>query len=527
MLVFRVFSLFFVCVYCVDGIHGNVNVQVEEGQRLYSNYQVLRTRPTNKKQRNAIRQITKFVDLWSPLGPETSQVDILVEPNLLNYTKNQLTASGVTYQVMIEDLQKDIALENEVNIDYYSEDEPDRTSLFQLPGYSDPISNRRQGFSGLLQSFLRPRPRRPRVKHNHRPVESKLPVDAWQSGDIAVNRRPRQKLQVETSLPSSTSQPIISVPRSPCIQTGMNWRQYQSYETITAWLDCLAIQYPAIVTSIEIGKSSEGRPLRVLKIGKGSTNRTEIFIDGGIHAREWASPAAVTFIIHNLVEASGNFQHILDNLNIYVLTLANPDGYEYSRNHDRMWRKTRSKSVVTNLIGQVCHGVDPNRNFGYQWGGKGASKNPCVETYRGTQPFSEPETRAMRDFILGRRGNIKLYLTYHSYGQYILYPWGFDRRDLSDWRDLHRVGQVAADAMFKLTGAKYEIGSAAKMLYPAAGGSDDWARGGAGIKYSYTVELPDTGRHGFILPAKYIKKVGIEATAGVKALMEEVIRMQV
>ena len=65
-----------------------------------------------------------------------------------------------------------------------------------------------------------------------------------------------------------------------------------------------------------------------------------------------------------------------------------------------------------------------------------------METYRGARAFSEPETAAMRDFILGRAGRIKMYLTFHSYGQYILYPWGYDRRDLPDWREVHRVGQV-------------------------------------------------------------------------------------
>ena len=84
---------------------------------------------------------------------------------------------------------------------------------------------------------------------------------------------------------------------------------------------------------------------------------------------------------------------------------------------------------------------------------------------------------------------------------------------------------MAASHIQRSGGKKYTIGSAAKMLYPAAGGSDDWARGGAGIKYSYTIELPDTGVHGFILPAKHIKSVGKEATAGVKGVLEELIRM--
>jgi len=58
-----------------------------------------------------------------------------------------------------------------------------------------------------------------------------------------------------------------------------------------------------------------------------------------------------------------------------------------------MWRKTRSRTGKKNFLGQECHGVDPNRNFGFEWGGFGASDNACKETFRGAGPFSEPETR--------------------------------------------------------------------------------------------------------------------------------------
>ena len=76
-----------------------------------------------------------------------------------------------------------------------------------------------------------------------------------------------------------------------------------------------------------------------------------MFIDGGIHAREWVSPAAVTFLVHNMVEARGGWERGLDQLWVYILPVANPDGYEYSRKHDRMWRKTRSRTGGKNLLG--------------------------------------------------------------------------------------------------------------------------------------------------------------------------------
>ncbi len=78
--------------------------------------------------------------------------------------------------------------------------------------------------------------------------------------------------------------------------------------------------------------------------------------------------------------------------------------YEYSHEVDRMWRKTRSAG------NGACRGVDPNRNWGHRWGGEGASTSPCAETYRGPRPFSEPETAAIRDFILARSSQIQVRL---------------------------------------------------------------------------------------------------------------------
>ena len=128
-------------------------------------------------------------------------------------------------------------------------------------------------------------------------------------------------------------------------------------------------------------------------------------------------------------------------------------------------------SFLTELVlMQECKGVDLNRNFGYHWGGYGASDNPCKETFRGSSAFSEPESRAIRDFLLSRENKFVLYLTFHSYGQYILYPWGYDKLDTQDWRELQRVGDITRSALRRLNhGVTYQVGSAAKMLYPASG----------------------------------------------------------
>jgi murein tripeptide amidase MpaA len=297
--------------------------------------------------------------------------------------------------------------------------------------------------------------------------------------------------------------------------SGISWTNYHPFDTISSYLDCLSAQYGHVVQLYTIGMSSEGKPLKVLQIstsGRGS-RKPAIFIDGGIHAREWISPATVTFIIHELVENRNNYQEVLDKYDFYILPSVNPDGYEYSRNYDRMWRKTRSTNE-----GSSCRGTDPNRNFDIEWGKTGTSTNPCSDVFAGNKPFSEPETAALRDFVMARNRNIKMYLTFHSYGQMILYPWGYARKDHNREQELKRVGDIGARAMNN----RYNVGSAAKVLYPSSGGSDDWAFGKAEIGYSYTIELPDEGRYGFILPANKIRGVANEAMSAVVAMANNI-----
>ena len=115
----------------------------------------------------------------------------------------------------------------------------------------------------------------------------------------------------------------------------MNWKQYHGVNTIYSWLDCMQQNFGHKMSMREIGRSSEGRPLKLVQIGESGANKSAVFIDGGIHAREWVSPAAVTYLIHRMVETEGEYDSLLDKFTVYVLPIVNPDGYEYSRQHDR------------------------------------------------------------------------------------------------------------------------------------------------------------------------------------------------
>ncbi|CAO1387518.1 unnamed protein product [Diamesa serratosioi] len=295
----------------------------------------------------------------------------------------------------------------------------------------------------------------------------------------------------------------------------MTWTSYHRLSDIHGYLEYLAKTYPDLCSVQEIGKSNLGKSLKVLRISNGNPSNKAIWIDGGIHAREWISPAATTFIIDTFSENWSEQPKDIQDIDWYFLPVMNPDGYEYTHTNDRLWRKNRRKHLF-------CMGVDLNRNYGYKWGGQGASRQPCSETFAGSSAFSEPETKAVKDFIGASSANWKGSISFHSYGQYILYPWGYDRVVPPDHEDLKRVGNAAAAAMKKIGGASYEVGPAGATLYPASGGSDDWAKGDIKIKYSYTVELRDSGKHGFILPADQIIISGEEAMEFVKVLAKAV-----
>lgn len=123
----------------------------------------------------------------------------------------------------------------------------------------------------------------------------------------------------------------------------------------------------------------------------------------------------------------------------------NPDGYEYTHVSDRLWRKNRGGSGNGR-----CAGADLNRNYGYHWGERGASRQPCSEIFAGSKAFSEPESRAQKKFFEESGVRFDAFLTFHSYGQYILYPWGYDRVVPPDHEDLKKLGNQGAKVHYSM-----------------------------------------------------------------------------
>ncbi|KAJ4925426.1 hypothetical protein JOQ06_018157 [Pogonophryne albipinna] len=267
-----------------------------------------------------------------------------------------------------------------------------------------------------------------------------------------------------------------------------SYTKYNSFDKVQSWINSMASSHSDLISKQTIGNSYERRPMTLLKLGKKSSSvKPAIFMDCGIHAREWISPAFCQWFVKEALSTYGidsQMTSLLNEMDVYVLPVFNVDGYDYTHKSNRMWRKTRSRRS-----GSSCIGADPNRNFDAGWCTVGASSNPCSDTYCGSRAESEIEAKNVADFIRRNKSIIKA--------------------------ELMKVAEGASAALRSLYGTRYTSGPAATTIYPAAGGSDDWAYD-LGVKYSYTFELRDTGRYGFLLPESQIKPTCEETMLAVK-----------
>lgn len=238
--------------------------------------------------------------------------------------------------------------------------------------------------------------------------------------------------------------------------------------------DNLIQLYPEYFSRTDtIGWSWEGRPIIAYSFGNSNKSVPEVLITALHHSRE---PATVTNLIYFLTKAlnqakNGNqeYQYLFQNYLIWFIPAVNPDGYEYNaRNYPNgggLWRKNRRK------INDSTYGVDLNRNYGpfefWNAQNNGSSTNPNNETYRGTAPFSEPETQAIRNFTLMR--NFKIALNFHTYGGIIIYPFSAVNKETSDSNFYKRFSNFITNYIGYFFGRDITT-----VGYPTRGSSDDW-----------------------------------------------------
>jgi hypothetical protein len=245
---------------------------------------------------------------------------------------------------------------------------------------------------------------------------------------------------------------------------------YPSAAKIADKLDGFVKEHPELAQKVSLGQSAEGRELWAVRVGKGAQGeKPGVLVIGGHHAREWAGNGAVTTAIETLLDGYGKDPEMtekVDNMEMWFIPLANPDGYEYSRNADPNWRKNRSRHPEVNGVG-----TDLNRNYGadYRFPGDvpkrtdddaGASDDPSDLTYRGPHALSEKESQTITNFV-DTHPNLKGVLDVHGFGRMILFPGTQDKAREANYRQV-------ADKINEALDIKYTP-LAIPELYPTTG----------------------------------------------------------
>jgi len=261
---------------------------------------------------------------------------------------------------------------------------------------------------------------------------------------------------------------------------------YHNYQELEAAMRSLVAGAPDLASIFSIGKSTLGRDLWAVRLTKGAratqpSKKPGIVFLGTHHAREHLSTEVPLLLAKHLIDnrTDPEIARLLETRDIYFVPMVNPDGVEYDITGGKY--HMHRKNMSNNSDGSI--GVDLNRNYDWGWGGGGASPNPRDETYRGPSAFSEPESRAVRDFV-SSRPNLKTMISYHTFSELILYPWGGSDAQIPDAKALAAFKAMAGE-MAKMTGYTPEQSS---DLYVATGDTCDWAWGEKGV-FAFTFEL--------------------------------------
>ena len=254
-----------------------------------------------------------------------------------------------------------------------------------------------------------------------------------------------------------------------------------------------------------LGTTHQGRQLIALKVTEGARDRRDgsrpaVLYSSTQHAREWISTEVNRRLLHHFVDGwqakDKEIRGLLETTELWFVVVANPDGYQYTFDTERLWRKNLRDNDGDGQIG-VGDGVDPNRNFRDHWGydNEGSSPDPADETYRGPSAASEPETRAMQGLI--DRVRPRMHSNIHSFGQWLLYPQGWQVGTLDADNPLY-VALGGTDADPAIPG--FNPGQSADTLYVTNGETTDYSESSAGA-IAYTPELGEgTPGAGFVFP---------------------------
>ncbi|WP_051260994.1 M14 family zinc carboxypeptidase [Desulfovibrio inopinatus] len=265
----------------------------------------------------------------------------------------------------------------------------------------------------------------------------------------------------------------------------------------------LAQRRPDLVLWSDIGDSWEktqelgGHDIMLLRLGKPAVEGTTapiVLLTAGIHARELAPPEVAVRFAEYLVsfaDSDPEIAWLLATRQIHLIPVVNPDGRAQAQT-GLLWRKNTNNTFCAATDNR---GVDLNRNFPFNWACcNGSSPFECANDYRGPMSSSEPETTAVTEYIRSifpdRRGEADydaapddtpgLYIDLHSYGEMVLWPWGYTYNSPPN-ETLSVLGQA-------LAGQNGYWAGQASGLYPTDGAADDFGYGERGVA-SYTIEM--------------------------------------
>ena len=287
---------------------------------------------------------------------------------------------------------------------------------------------------------------------------------------------------------------------------------YHTYQEMLDELKARETAYPNICKLYDVGDTWENREMWCLKISDNPTQseaEPKLFVVGDHHCREIMTVEIPLHFINVLLtkySTDPNIKYYVDNYEIYIMPMANPDGHVYVENNSGgspsyWWRKNRRDN------GGGVYGVDLNRNYSYKWGydNRGSSSNPSSSTYRGPAAFSEPETTAIRQLMIDV--NFNFALDYHSYGEYIIIPYGYDTVERAPNPERDYFLQVG-NAMNAKLNNRYLVGTPYETVrYPVNGGSVDYHYGETTEKkkfYGWCFEVNTSAQGGFGPPEEYI-----------------------
>lgn len=317
--------------------------------------------------------------------------------------------------------------------------------------------------------------------------------------------------------------------------TEIFFNEYRPLDTIYSWLDLIQESYPELISIETIGRTYEDRPYQVVHLSIHNEDidhkkKKTIVITAGVHAREWIAISTSLYLIYQMVqyyEANPENHKILSELDFLFIPVLNPDGYVYTWEHDRLWRKNRQ---VTPLSSDDCIGIDIDHSYDFHW--TRSSDNICGEEYSGEKPFDAYESRIWEDYLnaTNHHHTIWGYLDIHSYSQEILMPYAFSCEQLPrDQENLIELAYGISKAIRMQLGKNYDVLPACldrdSDLLPdlGAGTALDFMYHNRAY-WAYQLKLRDSGNHGFLLPHKYITPVGAEIYEGFKYFCQFILQ---